>query len=78
MQNDETVLRSLSKQRSSSLFVYSCIILHRVSITVLQFTASRDWETVQNVVLGNSSSKPDQLGSSGKGAAEQSSNAKLF
>ena len=30
-------------------------------MTVLLFTASRDWETVQNVVTRNSSSKPDQL-----------------
>ena len=34
----------------------------RVSKTVLLFIASSDWETVKNVVPGNSSSKPDQLG----------------
>ena len=44
---------------------------------VLLFIVSRDWETVKNVVPGNSTSKPNQLGSEGKGA-EQSLNAKLF
>ena len=39
-------------------------------MTVLLFIASRDWETVQNVVPGNSSSKPDQLGNKGKGAEQ--------
>ena len=68
MQNVANLLRSLIKQRSSRLFV------HRVSMTVLLFIASRDWETVKNVVPGNSSSKPDQLGSEGKGD-EQSLNA---
>ena len=34
---------------------------------LLLFIASRDWETVKNVVLGNSSSKPDQLCSEQKG-----------
>ena len=43
-------------------------------MTVLLFTASRDWEIVKNVVPGNSSLKPDQLGSKEKDA-EQSSNA---
>ena len=43
-------------------------------MTVLLFIASCDWETVKNVVPGNSSSKPDQLGGEGKGA-EQSINA---
>ena len=38
------------------------------------FIASRNWETVENVVPGNSSSKPDQLGSEPKGD-EQSLNA---
>ena len=41
---------------------------------LLLFIASRDWETVKNVVPGNSSSKPDQLGSEQKGD-EQSLNA---
>ena len=40
-------------------------------MTVLLFTASRDWETVKYVITGNSSSKQDQLGSEGK-VAEQS------
>ena len=44
------------------------MILHHVSMTVLLFIASRDWVTVKNVVPGNSLSKPDQLGSEGKGA----------
>ena len=52
--------------------MYLCIIC-----TVLLFIASRDWETVKNVVPGNSSSTPDQLGSKGKGA-EQLLNVKLF
>ena len=43
-------------------------------MTVLQFTALHDWETVKNVVTENSLSKKDQLDSEGKGA-EQSSNA---
>ena len=43
------------------LGVYLRINLHGVSMTVLLFTSSRDWETVKNVVTGNSSSKPDQL-----------------
>ena len=64
---------NLIKQRSSHLhvFVYnfaSCLYL------LLLFIASRDWETVKNVVPGNSSSKPDQLGSEPKGD-EQSLNA---
>ena len=62
MQNDENVLRS------SEVRVYLRIILHRVSMTVLLFTASRDWKTVKNVVPGNSSSKPGQLCNEGKGA----------
>ena len=37
----------LEAQVSSEVRVYLCIILHRVSITVLHFTASRDWETVK-------------------------------
>ena len=44
------VLRSLNKH------IYLCIILHCVSMTVSPFTASHDWETVTNVVPGNSSS----------------------
>ena len=56
------MLRSLNKR------VYLRIILHSVSMTVLLFTASCDWETDKNVVPGNSSSKPDQLGSEGQGA----------
>ena len=52
------------------------IIFHLVSMTVLLFTASCDWEKVKNVVTGNISSKPDQLGSEGQGA-KQSSNAFL-
>ena len=71
MQNVANLLRSLIIQRHSRLFVY-IIILHCVSM--LLFIASRDWETVKNVVPGNSSSKPDQLGSEGK-SAEQSINA---
>ena len=34
---------------------------------LLLFIASHEWETVKNVVPGNSSSKPDQLGSERKG-----------
>ena len=50
------------------------IPLHRVSMTLLLFTASRDWETFKNDVAGNSKSKPVQIGSEEKGA-EQSTNA---
>ena len=46
-------------------------------MAVLMFIASRDWETVKNVVPGNSSSKLAQLGSDRKGD-EQSINALLF
>ena len=63
-------------QRRSRLFVYnsaSCLY----DCAALQ--RSRHWETVKNVVPGNSSSKPDQLGSEGKGAEhEQSLNVLLF
>ena len=31
---------------------------------------SRDWETVKNVVPGNSSMKPDQTGGDGKGVKQ--------
>ena len=48
---------------SSEVCVYICMILHRVSISALQFTASRDWKTVQNVGTGTSLLKPDQLDS---------------
>ena len=34
---------------------------------LLLFIASRDWETIKNVVPGNSSSEPYQLGSERKG-----------
>ena len=38
--------------------IYLCMILHHVSMAVLlQFIASRDLETVKNVVPGNSSLK---------------------
>ena len=60
MQNDENVLRC------SEVCVYLCMSLHRVSMTVLLFTASRDWATVKNAVPGNSKSKPDQLCNEGK------------
>ena len=62
---------NLIKQRSSHLFVYNfatCLMA-----LLLLFIASRDWETVKIVVPGNSSSKPDQLGSERKGD-EQSFN----
>ena len=53
---------------NSEVRIYLCIILHRVFMAVLLlYIASRDWETVKNVVPGNSSSKPDQLGSERKG-----------
>ena len=44
---------------------------------LLVLIASRDWETVQNVVPGNSSLEPDQLGSERK-CDEQSLNVELF
>ena len=63
---------------NSEVRIYLCIILHRVSMAVLLlFIASRDWERVKNVVTGNSSSKPDQLGSERKGD-EQSLNVFLY
>ena len=42
-----------------------CICLHHE--TELLFSMSCDWETVKNVVPGNSSMKPDQTGGDGKG-----------
>ena len=57
---------------SSEVRVYLRIILHRVSMSVLLFNASRDWETFKNVVPGNSSTKPDLLGREGKGSAQSS------
>ena len=50
---------------SSEVRVYLRTLLHLVSMTVLQSTASRDWETVEHVVPGNSSSISDQLDSKG-------------
>ena len=38
--------------------------------TVLLFSMSCDWETVKNVVPGNSSIKPDQTGGDGKGVKQ--------
>ena len=63
MQSDKNVLRS------SEVRVYLRMILHHVSMTVMLFTASRDWETIKNVFPGNCSSKPDQC-SEGKGAEQ--------
>ena len=63
---------------NSEVGINLCIMSHRVSMAVLLlFIASRDWETVKNVVPGNSSSKPDQLGSERNGD-EQSLNAELL
>ena len=45
-----------------------CICLHHE--TVLLFSMSSDWETVKNVVPGNSSMKPDQTGGDGKGVIQ--------
>ena len=45
-----------------------CIcLLHE---TVLLFSMSCDWETVKNVVPGNSSIKPGQTGGNGKGVKQ--------
>ena len=38
--------------------------------TVLLFSMSCDWETVKNVIPGNSSMKPDQTGGDGKGVKQ--------
>ena len=45
-----------------------CICLRHE--TVLLFSMSCDWETVKNVVPGNSSIKPDQTGGDGKGVKQ--------
>ena len=45
-----------------------CICLRHE--TVLLFSMSRDWDTVQNVVQGNSSMKPDQTGVDGQGVKQ--------
>ena len=45
-----------------------CICLRHE--TVLLFSLSCDWETVKNVVPGNSSMKPDQTGGGGKGVKQ--------
>ena len=72
VQNDENVLRSLNKR------VYLCIVLHHVSMTVLLSTLLCDWETLKNVVPGNSSSKPDQFCSETQGAEQSSIAFRLF
>ena len=69
VQNDANLMRREAKL-SSKVRIYLCIILHRVSMTVLLFIESHDLETVKNVVTGNSSSKPDQTGSDGKGVKQ--------
>ena len=38
--------------------------------TVLLFSMLCDWETVKNVVPGNSSMKPDRTGGDGKGVKQ--------
>ena len=45
-----------------------CICLRHE--TVLLFSMSCDWETVENVVPGNSSTKPDQTGGDRKGVKQ--------
>ena len=45
-----------------------CICLRHE--TVLLFSMSCDWETVKNVVPGNSSTKRDQTGGDGKGVKQ--------
>ena len=47
---------------------FKCICLRHE--TVLLFSMSYDWETVKNVVPGNSSMKPDQTGGDGKGVKQ--------
>ena len=56
MVNEKCIM--LQTLLNSEVRIYLCIILHRVSMALLLlFIASRDWETVKNVVPGNSSSK---------------------
>ena len=65
------------------LFIYSKSLipvrrLRRVNVkciclrheTVLLFSMPCDWETVKNVVPGDSSIKPDQTGGDGKGVQQ--------
>ena len=42
-----------------------CICLRHESVLLLSMSC--DWETVKNVVPGDSSTKPDQTGGDGKG-----------
>ena len=66
--NCELKMQTVANLIKQRIQINLCIILHRVSMAVLLLLiASRDWETVKYVVPGNSSSKPDQLGSERKG-----------
>ena len=66
--NCERKMQNVANVINSEVRINLCINLHRVSIAVLLlFIASREWETVKNVVPGNSSLKSDQLGSERKG-----------
>ena len=47
-----------------------CICLRHASVLLLSTRMSCDWETVKNVVPGNSSMKPDQTGGDGKGVKQ--------
>ena len=55
----------MSRQRHVNVI---CICLRHE--TVLLFSMSCDWETVKNVVPGNSSTKPDRTGGTGKGVKQ--------
>ena len=57
--------KSLIPVRRQRRFNVKCICLRHE--TVLLFSMSCDWETVKNVVPGNSSMKPDQTDGDGKG-----------
>ena len=60
--------KSLIPVRRQRRVKVKCICLRHA--TVLLFSMSCDWETVKNVVPGNSSIKPDQTGGDGKGVKQ--------
>ena len=60
--------KSLIPVRRQRRVKVKCICLRHEH--VLLFSMSCDWETVKNVVPGNSSMKPDQAGADGKGVKQ--------
>ena len=55
----------MRRQRRANVI---CICLRHEPVQLLSMSC--DWETVKNVVPGNSSTKPDQAGGDGKGVKQ--------